>query len=60
MATMTAWARYSTPPAQTANGRLEKSTRSASASTIVVPKRSAWARKRSMSSGPWIPSGKPG
>ena len=52
--------RYSTPRAQTRNGRLEKSTRSMSTSTSVVPKRSACSRNRFIRSGPSMPSGKPG
>ena len=31
-----------------------------STSTIRVPNRSAWARNAAISSGPWMPSGKPG
>jgi hypothetical protein len=52
--------RYSVPRAQTRNGRLEKSTRSMSTSTRVVPNLAACARKRPMRSGPSMPSGKPG
>ena len=51
---------YSTPRAQTRNGRLEKSTRSMSTSTMVVPNRAACSRKRFIRSGPSMPSGKPG
>ena len=57
---ITDWPRYSTPRAQTRNGRSEKSTLSMSTSTTWVPKRSAWARIFVISSGPSMPSGKPG
>ena len=57
---MTEPARYSSSPTQTPNGRALKSTRVTSAVTKAAPKRSAWSRNICISSGPWIPSGKPG
>ena len=47
-------------PTQILNGRSEKSTRVALTVSIRAPKRSAWARKLIISSGPITPSGKPG
>ena len=47
-------------PTHTPNGRLLKSTREALTVWISAPNRSAWDRKFAMSSGPMIPSGKPG
>jgi hypothetical protein len=60
VATMTASAVYSTPRAQARNGRVERSTRSTSTSMIRVPNRSACSRNLPISSGPRMPSGKPG
>ena len=57
---MTVRARNSRPSAHTPNGGAEKSTRSALAVMYSAPKRAAWARNFSISSGPMIPSGKPG
>ena len=50
------------PPASSVRrkGRLPNSTPVTVSSTISVPNRLAWARKTSMSSGPWMPSMKPG
>ncbi len=42
------------------NGRCERSASTISSNTNVVPKRAHWAFMRSISSGPMIPSGKPG
>ena len=60
VATITDSALYSVPRAHSRNGRDEKSTRSMSTSTMCVPKRSACGRNAAISSGPWMPSGKPG
>ena len=60
VATMTARARYSSLSTQTRKGRSEKSTLVTSSVTKSAPKRSAWRRKSAISSGPMIPSGKPG
>ena len=62
---MTASARWvgsaaSGSPSHTPNGEAEKSNRDTLAVTISAPKRAAWARMEVMSSGPMIPSGKPG
>ena len=53
-------ARCSSSPIQTPKGRSERSTRVTSDCTSRAPKRSACSRMCRMSSGPWIPSGKPG
>src|SRR5579875_919781 len=47
-------------PASRRNGRPRASRRVSCASMNRVPNRAAWRRIRSTSSGPWIPSGKPG
>jgi hypothetical protein len=60
VATMTDWAVYSVPRAHSRNGRRLRSTLSMSTSIMRAPKRIAWSRILFMSSGPWIPSGKPG
>ena len=60
VATITASAVNSRPALHTRNGCLERSTRSTSWSTTTVPNRSACARIFTISSGPSIPSGKPG
>ena len=60
MATMTDSPVYCLPSAHSRNGRSEKSTFSMSTSTKRVPKRSACSRNFCISSGPWMPSGKPG
>ncbi len=60
VATMTLSAVYSSSSVRTTNGRTEKSTDVTSTLWIVEPKRSAWARNASISSGPMMPSGKPG
>ena len=61
MARITVFARYSSSLTQTFwMPPSESSTRVASSVMKRVPKRSAWARKRFISSGPIIPSGKPG
>ena len=57
---ITLLARCSTSSTQTPKGRSEKSTRDTSAASKVAPKRSAWPRMCCISSGPVIPSGKPG
>ena len=44
----------------TVNGRWDRSTPMTSSSTTSAPKRSAWRRMTSISSGPMIPSTKPG
>ena len=45
---------------QRVKGRTERSTFIPFSMWMTVPKRSAWALKRSMSSGPVIASGNPG
>ena len=60
VATMTARAWYSASPTQTRYGAWEKSTRSILSVTYSAPKRAAWARMLPISSGPWMPSMKPG
>ena len=52
---MTESARYSSSLTQTRNGRRAKSTRVASFSIMVAPKRSACSRNFCISSGPWMP-----
>jgi len=61
VATISTLAKNSSPSAVTTwNGRRRKSTFSAWEKSSLAPNRWAWVRMRSMSSGPWIPSGKPG
>ena len=63
IARMTVRARYSSLPTQTLwtpPGSSESSTFVASSVMKRVPKRSAWSRNFCMSSGPSMPSGKPG
>jgi hypothetical protein len=60
VATITVWARCSSAPTSTPNGRLPKSTAVDVASDSRAPNRSACLRNWSISSGPMIPSGKPG
>ena len=61
MERMTVFARYSVSPTQTRwMPPSESSIRVASSVMNRVPKRSAWARKLCISSGPMIPSGNPG
>ena len=60
VAMITDRARCSSSSIQTPKGRAERSTRVTSDWTIRAPKRSAWSRMACMSSGPRIPSGKPG
>jgi hypothetical protein len=60
VATITAFARYSSRSTHTRNGRSEKSTRVTSSVSSSAPKRSAWRRKSSIISGPMTPSGYPG
>ena len=47
-------------PVVIGNGRAERSTPLTASKIVVTPNRSAWARIRVISSGPRIPSGKPG
>jgi hypothetical protein len=58
--TIIALPRYSVLATQTPNGDADRSTRSASAVTNSAPKRSACSRNFIISSGPRMPSGKPG
>jgi hypothetical protein len=44
----------------TVNGRFERSTRTTDSHFVSAPNRWACLRIRSISSGPWTPSGKPG
>ena len=60
VAMMTDSARSVFCAAVTSNGRVRKSTAVASSSMKSVSKRSACLRMISISSGPWMPSGKPG
>jgi hypothetical protein len=60
VATITLFAWYSASSVVIVNGRREKSTREASVCTISAPKRAAWSRMISISSGPMTPSRKPG
>ena len=60
VARITALARMVWPSAVMRKGRWERSRLSASASTRRVPQRTAWALRRSIRSGPRMPSGKPG
>ena len=60
VATMTESAVYSLPSAHRWKGRADRSMRSRSTSTSGAPKRSACSRSLAISSGPWMPSGKPG
>ena len=57
---MTLRARCSSSSTHTRNGRWERSTRVTSADSRWAPNRSAWARIACISSGPWMPSAKPG
>ena len=47
-------------PTHTPKGEADRSTRVTLAVTSSAPNRAAWARMAVMSSGPMIPSGKPG
>ena len=58
--TITASASYTVSRTQTRNGRESRSTFVAFSVRNSVPKRSAWARNFVISSGPMMPSGKPG
>ena len=60
VATMTVWPSHACSPARTTKGRREKSTAVTSSGIISVPNRSACFLKVSISSGPMIPSTKPG
>ncbi len=60
VATISVRARHSSSPDQTPNGRAERSTRVAMWGTISVSKRAACFSIASISSGPRIPSAKPG
>ena len=60
VAMMTVSARTVSSPETTLNGRAEKSTAVTSWVRTRVPKRTAWARNSSISSGPCTPLGKPG
>jgi hypothetical protein len=60
VAMITLLARNEARSVETVNGRRLKSTETASSSTTSAPNRSACARKWPISSGPSIPSGKPG
>ena len=60
VAMMTACASSTVSSVRTMNGRRVKCTDVASSGTITVPKRSACLRIVSISSGPMIPSTKPG
>jgi hypothetical protein len=60
VAMMTARPLYTSSPTLSVNGRFEKSTSVTSSSTSSVPKRSACSRIWSISSGPMMPSRKPG
>ncbi len=60
VATITLSAVYSSSSVRTTSGRREKSTEVTSTLWMTEPKRSACARKASISSGPMMPSAKPG
>src|SRR3989344_3201628 len=51
---------YSWSPAQTLNGRAEKSTFVTSSKITSEPNRLAWSTMACINSGPWMPWGKPG
>ena len=60
VAMMRVWALTVCEPVLTVKGRAERSTDSTSSVSTRVPKRTLCSRIRPMSSGPVMPSGKPG